>query len=95
MHYLDVLLRLFVIRKLGAWKSGEAGREIKNAKYHFADTGIAAALRNLSPRSFDADANPTALGGLLESFVFAELVRHAPHQGAGHSLLPLAGCPRA
>ena len=83
VHYLDVLLRLFVLRKLGAWKSGEAGREIKNAKYHFADTGIAAALRNLSPRSFDADASPTALGGLLESFVFAELLRHAPYQSAG------------
>ena len=83
VHYLDVLMRLFVICKLGAWKSGEAGREIKNAKYHFADTGIAAALRNLSPRSFDPDANPTALGGLLESFVFAELLRSAPYQGAG------------
>ena len=83
VHYLDVLMRLFVIRKLGAWKSGEAGREIKNTKYHFADTGIAAALRNLSPRSFDADANPTALGGLLESFVYAELLRFAPYQSAG------------
>ena len=83
VHYLDVLMRLFVICKLGAWKSGEAGREIKNAKYHFADTGIAAALRNLSPRSFDPDANPTALGGLLESFVFAELLRFAPYQSVG------------
>ena len=83
VHYLDVLMRLFVICKLGAWKSGEAGREIKNAKYHFADTGIASALRNLSPRSFDPDANPTALGGLLESFVFAELLRSAPYQSAG------------
>ena len=82
VHYLDVLLRLFLLRKLGAWKSGEAGREIKNAKYHFADSGVAAALRNLSPRSFDADANPTALGGLLETFVFAELLRLAPYQSA-------------
>ena len=82
-HYLDALMRLFVICKLGAWTSDEARREIKNAKYHIADTGVAAALRNLSPRSFDPDANPTALGGLLESFVFAELLRSAPCQSVG------------
>ncbi len=82
-QYLDVLLRLSMITKLGAWTSGEARREIKNAKYHFADTGIAAALRNLSPQSFDLDANPTALGGLLESFVFSELLRSAPYRKNG------------
>ena len=82
-QYLDVLMRLFVICRLGAWTSGEARREIKNAKHHFADTGVAAALRNLAPQSFDLDANPTALGGLLESFVFAELLRSAPYLSAG------------
>lgn len=66
-----------------AWTSGETRREIKNAKYHFADTGIAAALRSLAPHSFDPDADPTAFGGLLESFVFAELLRSAPYQVHG------------
>lgn len=84
--YLDALMRLFLVCKLGAWTSGEARREIKNAKYHFADTGIASALRYLSPGSFVLDANPTALGGLLESFVFAELLRSAPFQNAGFRL---------
>ena len=51
-QYLDVLMRLSLVVKLGAWTSGETRREIKNAKHHFADTGIAAALRNLVPRSF-------------------------------------------
>lgn len=82
-QYLDVLLRLSVIVKLGAWASGEHSREIRNAKNHFVDTGMAAALRNLTPETFDADANPTALGGLLESFVFAELLRSEPHQEHG------------
>lgn len=79
-QYLDVLTRLSLVVKLGAWTSGETRREIKNAKHHFADTGVAAALRNLAPRSFDPDADPTAFGGLLESFVFAELLRSAPYQ---------------
>ncbi len=81
--YLDALSRLFLIRKLGAWTSREARREVKNAKNHFADSGVAAALRHFSPRSFELDANPTALGSLLESFVFAELLRSAPYQDGG------------
>ncbi len=79
-QYLDVLLRLSIIIKLGAWTSGESRREIKNAKNHFVDTGMAAALRNLTSQTFNVDADPGALGGLLESFVFSELVRSAPHQ---------------
>ncbi len=82
-QYLDVLMRLSLVVKLGAWTSGESRREIKNAKHHFADPGIAAALRSLTPRSFDPDADPTAFGGLLESFVFAELLRSEPYQTNG------------
>ena len=81
--YLDVLIRLSLVIKLGAWTSGEACREIKNTKLHFSDTGIAAALRNLVPQSFDLDADPKALGGLLESFVFSEFLRCAPYQKNG------------
>lgn len=79
-RYLDVLMRLSLIIRLGAWTSGEYRREIRNAKHHYADTGIAAALRNLSLRSFEPDANPAALGELLESFVFSELLRSTPYQ---------------
>lgn len=81
-QYLDVLIRLSIVVRHGAWTSGEARREIKNAKLHFVDTGIATALRGLSHESFLPDRNPTALGGLLESFVFGELLRSAPHQAA-------------
>lgn len=79
-QYLDVLLKLSIVTRLGAWTSGESRREIKNSKNHFVDTGIAAALRNLRPASFNADANPSALGGLVESFVLSELIRSAPFQ---------------
>ena len=79
-QYLEVLSRLSVATKLGAWTSGESRREIKNAKNHFVDTGVACALRRLTSESFHADANPTALGGLMESFVYSELMRSAPYQ---------------
>ncbi len=79
-QYLEVLSRLSVATKLGAWASGESRREIKNAKTHFVDTGVACALRRLTSESFHADTNPAALGGLMESFVYSELMRSAPYQ---------------
>ena len=79
-QYMDVLTRLFLIGRLGAWTSIEPKREIKNAKLHFLDTGVTSAIRGFGPRSFDPDADAKSLGGLLESFVFAELTRMAPYQ---------------
>ena len=79
-QYVYLLTKLSIVIRLGHWASGEGSREIKNAKYHFVDTGIAAALRRLTVDTFDVSANPSALGGLLESFVFNELVRCLPFQ---------------
>lgn len=81
-QYLDVLMRLSLVIKLGAWTSGESRREIKNAKFHFVDSGMAAAIRGFGPHAFDAgNVSASALGGLLESFVFGELLRAQPLQG--------------
>ena len=79
-QYLDVLTRLSIMARLGAWASGEARREIRNAKSHMLDTGLAAALRRLTDRSFAPDASPTALGGLVESSVYVELLKSIPYQ---------------
>lgn len=79
-QYLDVLLRLSVIIKLGAWTSGEGKREIKNPKYHFVDSGIVCALRHFDKDSFDIDGVPGSFGAVLESYVVNELLRSAPMQ---------------
>ena len=78
-QYCDVLERLSIVRRLGAWASGEARREVRHPKIHMLDTGIASALRNLGVNSFVADAHPAALGGLLETWVFSELVKNLPY----------------
>jgi len=74
-QYLDVLTKLSMVTKLGHWTSGEGKREIKNAKYHFVDTGIACALRRFTAETFELGANPTALGSIMESFIFNEIQR--------------------
>jgi predicted AAA+ superfamily ATPase len=72
--------------KLGAWISGEGKREIKNPKYHLADSGIACALRRFTEDTFTIDNNPQALGGLLESFVLNEIQCAVPMQDADYRL---------
>lgn len=79
-QYLDILTRLALITRLGSWTSGEARREVRHPKIHVIDTGIVAALRNFTTATFGPEDNPTALGGLLESFVHAEILKNLPYQ---------------
>ncbi len=77
--YIDVLSRLGIVHRLGAWTSSSARREIKAAKLHFLDTGCACAIRGEDSTSFDLSADVAALGHLLETFVFVELEKSLPH----------------
>lgn len=77
-QYLDVLMHLSMVVRQGAWTSGEAKREIKNAKYHFVDSGIVCALRRFDGESFDLGVNPTAFRGILESYICNEILRMLP-----------------
>jgi predicted AAA+ superfamily ATPase len=79
-EYMDVLFRLSMIVKLRAWTSSESKRDIKQPKYHFADTGIVAALRQMTAETFNIDADPGAIGLMLESFVHSELQKSLPNQ---------------
>ena len=85
-QYLDIMMRLSMITRLGAWTSGEGKRDVKQPKFHFVDTGIACALRRFTNATFDIDNNPRALGGLMESFVFGQLQRSLPLQDADYRL---------
>lgn len=85
-QYLDILIRLSMVSKLGAWSSGEGKREVKNSKFHFVDTGITAALRRFNENTFTIGNNPQALGGLLETFVMNELQRALPLQDNDYRL---------
>jgi predicted AAA+ superfamily ATPase len=79
-QYLDILTRLSIMERLGAWASGEVSREVKQPKLHMLDTGIVATLRNFAPATFAADANATALGPLVETFTYSELLKNLPYQ---------------
>ena len=76
--YLDVLSRLGIVHRLGAWTASGARKEVRSPKLHFMDSGCATALRGEDTNSFGFGADPVALGHVLESFVFCELEKSLP-----------------
>jgi uncharacterized protein len=79
-RYVDTLARLFLVRTLQPWYTNAIKRVVKTPKLHFLDSGLLAALRDLSPARIQADR--TAFGALLETFVLTELLKLASwHDG--------------
>lgn len=71
--YAGVLEQLFLTRLLPPWSTNELKRLIKTPKLHFLDSGLLAALRDLSPQRLAADR--AAFGPLLETFVLSEVLK--------------------
>ncbi|HLJ64135.1 MAG TPA: ATP-binding protein [Stellaceae bacterium] len=78
-RYGAVLEQLFLIRTLPPWHSNALKRLTKTPKLHFLDSGLLAALRRATPERIAGDRG--ALGPILETFVFAELLKIAGAAG--------------
>lgn len=81
--YMTLLERVFLLERLPPWHSNRLSRIVKTPKLHLGDTGLACALLELDGDALRADR--TALGHLLETFVYQELRRQAgaaaePHE---------------
>lgn len=84
--WFDVLTRLGIVHRLPAWTTSKAKRDVKAPKIHLMDTGCATAIRNETAEAFAPAADPTALGFVLETFVFAELEKTLPLLNASWQL---------
>ena len=73
--YVGVFERLFLVRTLPPWHGNRLKRLTRTPKLHFLDAGLLAAVRDLTPDRLRADRTP--FGPLLETFVFAELLKLA------------------
>ena len=71
-HYVSVLERLFLVRRLPAWHRNTGKRLIKSPKVHLLDSGLAATLADL--RADDWINKRERMGRLLESFVVQQLI---------------------
>lgn len=72
-RYVGVLEQLFLVQRLQPWFRNELKRLIKTPKLHFLDAGLLTALRDESVKRLHVDRAP--LGAILESFVYAELLK--------------------
>lgn len=73
--YTGVFESLYLLRSLQPWHSNALKRLTKTPKLHFLDSGLLAALRDVSPDRLRKDR--TLLGPLLETFVLAEILKLA------------------
>ena len=74
-HYVTVLERLFLVRRLPAWHRNTAKRLIRSPKVHLLDSGLAATLADLTVA--DWLNNRARMGHLLGSFVVQQLTAQA------------------
>ena len=74
-HYLNILERLFLLRRLPAWHRNSAKRLIKAPKLQLLDSGLAATLAGLTAE--DWLARRERMGHLLESFVVQQIMAQA------------------
>ena len=74
-HYVAVLERVFLVRRLPAWRRDPARRLITSPKVHLLDSGLAATLAGLTADDWQSDRG--RMGHLLESFVVQQVVAQA------------------
>lgn len=74
-HYLSILERLFLVRRLPAWHRNSAKRLVKTPKIHLIDSGLASTLADLQANDWTDKRED--MGHLLESFVVQQLIAQA------------------
>ncbi len=72
-RYLGLLEQVFLVSTLRPWYTNAVKRIVKTAKLHFVDTCLLATARRLTFDKVKADRG--LFGALLESFVFAEILK--------------------
>ena len=82
--YAGLFEQLFLTRLLPPWSNNELKRLIKTPKIHFLDSGLLAALRDLSPQRIADDRS--AFGAVLETFVLSEVLKLSSWSGQRFSL---------
>ncbi len=73
--YVSIFESLFLIRTLQPWYTNTLKRLTKTPKSHFLDSGLLAALRDVSPDRLRQDRSP--FGAILETFVLTEILKLA------------------
>lgn len=72
--YFEWLQTVFLIHELPSWSRSLPAKPLRRSKFHFSDTGLAAALLGVEAGALSPAGAP-ATGPLLETFVVNEIAR--------------------
>lgn len=73
-RYIGVFEQMYLLKRVDVWARNRLNRVVKTPKLQFLDSGLLAALLGVNAEELNLDR--MRLGSLLESFVFAELLKH-------------------
>jgi uncharacterized protein len=83
--YIGIFEQMYLLKRVEVWARNRLNRVIKSPKLQFFDSGLLSALQSLTHDEVAEDRS--RFGKVLESFVFAELMKHSTSAEANYQLL--------
>ena len=84
-RYISVFEQMYLLKRVEVWAHNRLNRVLKTPKLQFIDSGLLAMLLDLSAEEVDKDR--TRFGNVLETFVFAELLKHTTTADGSYRLM--------
>lgn len=84
-RYVGIFEQMYLLQRVDVWARNRLNRVIKTPKLQFMDAGLLAALLDLTAQEVRQDR--TRFGHVLETFVFAELLKHTTTSDGDHHLM--------
>jgi predicted AAA+ superfamily ATPase len=83
--YLGIFEQMYLLKRVDVWARNRLKRMVKMPKLQFIDAGLLATLMDLTAEETQKDK--TRFGHVLETFVYAELLKHASTAEGDYQLL--------
>jgi predicted AAA+ superfamily ATPase len=83
--YISVFEQMYILRRVNVWARNRLNRIVKTPKLQFIDSGLLAALLELTDEEVQTDR--TRFGNVLETFVYGELLKATTTSNGDFTLL--------
>lgn len=84
-RYVGIFEQMYLLKRVDVWARNQLSRVIKTPKLQFLDSGLLSSLLALNAQMLEQDR--TRVGPLLETFVYAELLKHATTSEGSYNLM--------
>jgi len=84
-RYVGVFEQMYLLKRVEVWARNRLNRVIKTPKLQFIDSGLLASLLELTADKVGQDR--TRFGNVLETFVYAELLKHTTTANGDYNLM--------